>query len=87
MHDNTQEVNEHLRAVPMRFREVVVDGIRQGAASALATVHAHFYPQVDVREMRGMPECNDTHATELLMPQLVDAVDAIFVITLVVEVL
>lgn len=87
MRDNAWEVNERLRTVPTCFHKAVEDSIQQGAASALAAIDAHFFPLVDVWEMRGMSEGNDDHATELLMPQLEGAIDAIFAIILLDEVL
>ena len=50
------EVNEHLHVVPTCFHEAMKDGIRQGAASALAVVHSHFSGLVDVGEVvEGLP--------------------------------
>jgi hypothetical protein len=42
------EVNEHLHAMLVGFGEAVEDGIRQGAASALAVVHFSLSDLVDV---------------------------------------
>ena len=69
VHDNAKEVGEHLRATPVRFREAVEDGVRQGAAAVLAVVHFRFPDLVDVREVvEGLPKnANDT-GMALLMP-------------------
>jgi hypothetical protein len=64
--------------MPMRFREAIEDGVRQGAASALAVVHFCFSGLVDVREVaEGLPRNTDDIDMALLMPQLEEAADAV----------
>jgi hypothetical protein len=88
VHDNTIEVNEHLCATPTCFSKAMKDGIRQGAASAMAVVHFHFSDLVDVGELvEGLPEGTRDSNMVLLMPCLEEAADAILVIASLDEVL
>lgn len=82
MHDNVMEVNDQLRVVPACFREAVEDGIRQGAASALAVVHIHFPDLVDISEAaEGLPRDTRDSNMAFLMPHLEEAADTVLVIT------
>lgn len=74
-------MNAWLYASPKCFREAVEDGVRQGAASALAVVYFQFPSAVNVHEvvgsfLRGV----DPVDLAFLMPLLEDAADAILAI-------
>lgn len=63
------------------FREAVEDGVRQGAASALAVVHFRFSNLVDVSEVvEGLPRGIRDSDMALLMPCLEEAADAVLAI-------
>jgi hypothetical protein len=57
------------------------DGIRQGAASALAVVHSRFSNLVDVGEVaEGLPWGTRDSDMVLLMPRLKGAIDAVLAV-------
>jgi hypothetical protein len=88
LHDNTVEVNEHLRATPAHFCEAMEDGIRHEAASALAVVHFHFSDLVDISEVaEGFPRGTRDSDMVLLMPWLEGATDTVLEIALMEAVL
>lgn len=64
-----------------RFYEAMEDGVYQGAASALATVHFWLPSSVDVCEVAGgFPKSVDPNNLVFLMPRLEDVADVILAI-------
>lgn len=79
--DNVMEVNKHLHATSACFHEAVEEGVRQGAASALAVVHFHFPSLVDVSEVaEGFHGNTRDSNMAFLMPCLEEATDVVLAI-------